>query len=70
MYDLHNHLLPGVDDGPLISSEITNIHPDENEQALGERVRLEIEHKLYPLVIDALAEGRVIRDGNRFVIKT
>ena len=59
----------GVDDGPLISSEITNIHPDENEQALGERVRLEIEHKLYPLVIDALAEGRVIRDGNRFVIK-
>ena len=58
----------GVDDGPLIASETTIIDSDENENKLGERVKLEIEHKLYPLVIDALAEGKVVREGKRFVI--
>ena len=59
----------GVDDGPLIASETTIIKDEENEEILGERIRLEIEHKLYPFVIDALSEGRVFRDGKRFGIK-
>jgi formyltetrahydrofolate-dependent phosphoribosylglycinamide formyltransferase len=58
----------GVDDGPLIASETTAIMPDEDENSLGERIRVEIEHHLYPAVIDALSEGRVEADGNRFKI--
>ena len=58
----------GVDDGPLIASETTAIQSGEGEDSLGERVRVEIEHHLYPTVIDALAEGRVVSDGNRFRI--
>jgi phosphoribosylglycinamide formyltransferase-1 len=58
----------GVDDGPLIASETTAILPDEDEDSLGERIRVEIEHHLYPAVIDALAEGRVEADGERFRI--
>ncbi len=58
----------GVDDGPLIASETTAILPDEDEDSLGERIRVEIEHHLYPAVIDALAEGRVEADGDRFRI--
>ena len=58
----------GVDDGPLIASETTVIQLGEDEDSLGERVRIEIEHTLYPAVIDALAEGRVVVDGNRFQV--
>lgn len=58
----------GVDDGPLIASETTAIQSGEGEDSLGERVRVDIEHHLYPTVIDALAEGRVVPDGNRFRI--
>ena len=56
---------PGVDDGPLIATEETPVGPDEDEDALGARVRAEIEHRLYPAVIDAIAAGRVTFDGDR-----
>ncbi len=59
----------GVDDGPLIASVTTPIDAGESEEALGERVRHEIEHILYPVVIDALAEGRVVEEEGRFTIK-
>jgi phosphoribosylglycinamide formyltransferase-1 len=58
----------GVDDGPLIATKTTEILTGEDEQSLGLRIRIDIEHKLYPLVIDALAEGRVLQDGNNFKI--
>lgn len=56
----------GVDDGPLVASETTAIRDGEDEDRLGERIRTEIEHHLYPKVIDALAEGRVEADRERF----
>ena len=56
---------PGVDDGPLIATEETPVGPGEDEDALGARVRVEIEHRLYPAVIDAIAAGRVTFDGDR-----
>lgn len=59
---------PGVDDGPMIASETTAILPDEDEDSLGKRIREEIEHHLYPAVIDALAEGRIEVDGELFRI--
>ena len=56
----------GVDDGPLIASETTPVKSGESELELSDRVRSEIEHKLFPKVIDALAEGRVVESGNCF----
>ena len=58
----------GIDDGPLIISETTDVKSGENEKELGARVRTEIEHKLYPKVIDAISEGRLISDNSRFEI--
>ncbi|HJM86861.1 MAG TPA: phosphoribosylglycinamide formyltransferase [Candidatus Thalassarchaeaceae archaeon] len=58
----------GIDDGPLILSETTEVIPDENEDKLGSRVRTEIEHKIYPKVIDAISEGRVVLKNNQFKI--
>lgn len=55
---------PGVDDGPLIATEETPVGPDEDEDTLGARVRSEIEHHLYPKVIDSLAQGRVTFVGD------
>jgi phosphoribosylglycinamide formyltransferase-1 len=58
----------GVDDGPLIASEMITIRSADTEESLAARVRVEIEHRLYPQVIDALAEGRVKSDGIQFHI--
>ena len=58
----------GVDDGPLIISETIDVKSGENEEELGARIRTEIEHKLYPKVIDAISEGRIISDNERFEI--
>ena len=60
---------PGVDDGPLIATEETPVGPGEDEDALGARVRVEIEHRLYPTVIDAIAAGRVTFDGDRVRVR-
>ena len=60
---------PGVDDGPLIATEETPVGPGEDEDALGARVRVEIEHRLYPAVIDAIAAGRVTFDGDRVRVR-
>ncbi|MAE38878.1 MAG: phosphoribosylglycinamide formyltransferase [Euryarchaeota archaeon] len=58
----------GVDDGPLITSETTKVKSGENEEDLGARVRTEIEQKIYPKAIDAISEGRIISDNERFEI--
>jgi phosphoribosylglycinamide formyltransferase-1 len=60
---------PGVDDGPLIASQTTAVIDGENEATLGERIRSQIEHQLYPTVIDALATGRVEPKGANFIIR-
>jgi len=58
----------GVDDGPLIASKTTVIQQGEDEDSLGVRVRVEIEHHLYSAVIDAIAGGRVVSEGSQFRI--
>jgi phosphoribosylglycinamide formyltransferase-1 len=40
---------------------------DDDESALAARI-LEQEHRLYPWVLQLLAEGRVVRDGRRVKI--
>ena len=44
----------GMDSGPILAQRQLNIHPDDDEESLSERVKA-LEHKLYPEVIDAYA---------------
>ena len=46
----------GVDTGPILAQSQLDIHPDDDEESLSERVK-ELEHKLYPEVIDSYAEN-------------
>lgn len=46
-----------IDAGPIIAQESIEVRNDDTEAALAERV-LEVEHRLYPQALRAVAEGR------------
>ena len=48
----------GVDSGPILAQSQLEIHPDDDEESLSERVK-KLEHKLYPETIDAFTERRL-----------
>ncbi len=48
----------GVDTGQILAQSQLEIHPDDDEDSLSERVKA-LEHKLYPEVIDAFAKGNL-----------
>lgn len=48
----------GVDTGPILAQRTVPVLPEDNEATLQERVK-EVEHTLYPDVIDLLCSGRV-----------
>jgi phosphoribosylglycinamide formyltransferase 1 len=49
---------PEVDAGPIIAQAVVPTHPDDDESSLSARI-LEVEHRLYPLTVSLIAEGRV-----------
>lgn len=46
-----------IDAGPIIAQESIEVRNDDSEAALAQRV-LEVEHRLYPRALRAVAEGR------------
>ena len=46
----------GVDSGPILAQRQLDIHPDDDENSLSERVKA-LEHQLYPEAIDAFSAG-------------
>jgi phosphoribosylglycinamide formyltransferase-1 len=54
----------GVDTGPMIAQAALAVRDTDNETSLHARIQL-LEWRLYPAVLQALAEGRVRRDGRR-----
>lgn len=53
----------GMDTGPILAQTTVPVLRGDNEQTLSERVKIE-EHRLYPRVLDWIAEGNVtIKDG-------
>lgn len=52
------------DEGPVISQEAVVIEEGESIESLTERVH-EVEHRLYPEVIQAFAEGRLSVEGRK-----
>jgi len=58
---------PEVDRGPIIAQAVVPTHPDDDEARLSERI-LRVEHRLYPLVVHLIAEGRVRVAGDKVEI--
>lgn len=53
-----------VDHGPIVVQESLPVLPDDDWDALEARVH-EVEHRLLPVAVRALVEGRVVVDGRR-----
>jgi len=53
-----------IDAGPIVAQESIDVRDDDTEAALAERV-LEVEHRLYPLALRAVAEGRAKLDASQ-----
>jgi len=49
---------PEMDDGPIIAQAAVPIHSDDTADVLAARI-LEQEHRIYPLALKLVAEGRV-----------
>ena len=57
----------GVDTGPIIRQEPVDVLPGDDLASLKRR-GLEVEHRIYPEVIEWIATGRVGLDGKRVLI--
>ncbi len=55
-----------VDHGPIIYQEPVPVLADDDEGTLHARIR-EVEHRVYPRVVDALSCGELIIEGRRVV---
>ncbi len=54
----------GTDTGPIIAQAVVPVLDNDDEESLRLRILAE-EHRLYPAVVRALAEGRVTVEGRR-----
>ncbi len=50
-------VVPEVDAGPIVAQDSVTVRADDTEETLAARV-LEVEHRIYPDALRALAEGR------------
>ncbi|HMK71624.1 MAG TPA: phosphoribosylglycinamide formyltransferase [Xanthobacteraceae bacterium] len=50
-------VVPEMDAGPIVAQDWVAVRADDTESTLAERV-LEVEHRIYPQALRALAEGR------------
>ncbi|WP_298288423.1 phosphoribosylglycinamide formyltransferase [Thiomonas sp.] len=53
-----------LDHGPILAQAVVPVHDDDTPQSLAARVLVE-EHRIYPPVVRALLEDRVVVDGLR-----
>jgi phosphoribosylglycinamide formyltransferase 1 len=56
-----------TDTGPIIAQSVVAVRPDDTEETLAARI-LEGEHRLYPLALRLIAEGRVRIEGERAIV--
>lgn len=54
---------PEMDDGPIVAQAAVPVHGNDDADKLAARV-LEAEHRIYPLALRLVAEGRVTITGN------
>jgi phosphoribosylglycinamide formyltransferase-1 len=56
-----------VDTGPIIAQAAVPVHAGDNEEILSERI-LAAEHRIYPMAVRLIAEGRLRIIGDRVTI--
>jgi phosphoribosylglycinamide formyltransferase-1 len=56
-----------MDSGPIIAQEAVPVHASDTEETLAARV-LAVEHRIYPVALKLLAEGRVRVEAGQCVI--
>jgi phosphoribosylglycinamide formyltransferase-1 len=61
-------VVPEMDSGPLIAQGAVAVHDDDTEATLAARV-LAVEHRIYPLALALVAQGRVRIVDGRCVIE-
>ncbi len=59
---------PAMDDGPIIVQAVVPIYGNDDEGSLAARILAE-EHKIYPLAVRLIAEGRCRVVGERVVVE-
>jgi len=57
----------GCDTGPIVAQRVVEILPNDTLETLTEKVHRE-EHRLYPEVLQWIAEGRVMVEGRKVTI--
>lgn len=57
-----------LDDGPIVAQAAVAVAPDDTPDTLAARVLTE-EHRLYPLALSLLAEGRLRVDDGRVIVE-
>lgn len=62
-----HYVRPEMDTGPIIAQAAVPVRPDDTEESLGRRV-LEAEHRLFPLSLRLIAEGKVRVEGERAIV--
>jgi len=60
-------VVPEMDSGPIIAQGAVAVHDDDNAEKLSARV-LAVEHRIYPLALKLVAEGRVHIENGRCLI--
>ena len=60
-------VVPELDSGPVIAQGAIDVRPGDSEEALAVRV-LKVEHRIYPLALKLVAEGRVQIKNNHSLI--
>ena len=58
---------PAMDDGPIIIQAAVPVRGDDTADSLAGRVLVE-EHRIYPLAVRLIAEGRVRVEGERVIV--
>jgi phosphoribosylglycinamide formyltransferase-1 len=61
-------VVPETDAGPIVAQGAVPVHDDDTTETLAARV-LKVEHRIYPLALRLVAEGRVKMSGGRCVIE-
>ena len=61
-------VVPELDSGPIIAQAAVPVLPDDTADTLALRT-LVAEHKLYPLALHLLAEGRVVLEGEKVIYR-
>jgi phosphoribosylglycinamide formyltransferase 1 len=61
-------VVPEMDSGPIIAQAAVSVLSKDTPASLAARV-IQMEHRIYPLALRWLAEGKLKIDGNRCVVQ-